>query len=145
MKKYITAAKNTWDEVFTYRFNFVMWRVRNVVMLLSIYFLWYSVIPEGSQTLGYTQSSMLTYILLTSIVGAVVTANRSFAIGSEINNGNLSNFLVQPINYFAYWFSKDIGDKLMNLIFYNLICLPHLTHFVFDICQSCIARRLFFH
>lgn len=117
MKKYIWAARNTWEEALSYRFNFLMWRIRNLVLLLSMYFLWYSVIPEGSTVFGYDQSSMLTYILLTAIVGAVVTSNRSYAIGQEINNGNLSNFLLQPINYFAYWFSKDIGDKLMNIMF----------------------------
>lgn len=117
MKKYIRAARNTWEEALSYRFNFTMWRFRNLILLLSMYFLWYSVIPEGTTAFGYDQSSMLTYILLTAIVGAVVTSNRSYAIGQEINEGNLSNFLLQPISYFGYWFSKDIGDKLMNIVF----------------------------
>jgi len=117
MKKYLIAAKNTWDEALSYRFNFFIWRLRNVILLLSTYFLWLAVIPEGTNVFGYDQSSMLTYVLLTAIVRAVVTSNRSYAIGQEINDGNLSNFLLQPINYFAYWFSKDIGDKLMNLAF----------------------------
>lgn len=82
-----------------------------------MYFLWYAVIPVGTTAFGYDQSSMLTYILLTAIVGAVVTSNRSYAIGQEINQGNLSNFLLQPMNYFGYWFAKDIGDKLMNIVF----------------------------
>ncbi len=117
MKKYFRAARNTWEETLSYRFNFTMWRVRTVVLLLSTYFLWYAVIPEGSEAFGYTQSAILTYILLTQIVGAIVTSNRSYAIGEEINQGSLSNFLLQPINYFAYWFSKDIGDKLINILF----------------------------
>ncbi len=117
MKKYIRVARNTWEEALTYRFNFVMWRIRNVVQLLAIYFLWYSVIPDGANVFGYSQSSILTYILLTAIVGAVVTSNRSYMIGEEINQGNLSNYLLAPVNYFMYWFSKDIGDKLMNIVF----------------------------
>lgn len=117
MKKYLRVARNTWEEMLTYRFNFTMWRVRNVVFLLSIYFIWYAAIPAGQEVLGYTQSSILTYILLTTIVGAIVTSNRSYAIGEEINQGNLSNFLVRPINYFSYWFAKDMGDKLMNFLF----------------------------
>lgn len=117
MKKYFFAARNTWEETLTYRFNFAMWRFRTVVLLLSTYFLWYAAIPAGTTLFSYDQSAILTYILLTQFVGAIVTSNRSYAIGDEINQGNLSNFLLQPINYFAYWFSKDIGDKLMNIIF----------------------------
>lgn len=117
MKKYFRVARNTWEEMLTYRFNFTMWRVRTVVSLLSVYFLWYAAIPKGEEVLGYDQSSILTYILLTALVSALVTSNRSYAIGEEINQGNLSNFLMKPINYFSYWFSKDMGDKAMNLIF----------------------------
>lgn len=117
MNKYIRAARNTWEEALSYRFSFMMWRFRNLVGLLSIYFLWYAVIPQGTTAFGYNQSSILTYVLLTSLVGAIVMSNRSYMIGDEINNGNLSNFLLQPINYFMYWFSKDVGDKLMNIFF----------------------------
>jgi ABC-2 type transport system permease protein len=117
MKKYFRVARNTWEEMLTYRFNFMMWRVRTVVILLSTYFIWYAAIPPGANVLGYDQSSILTYILLTAIVGAIVTSNRSYAIGEEINQGDLSNFLMKPLNYFSYWFSKDMGDKFMNLLF----------------------------
>lgn len=117
MNKYYWAARNTWEETLTYRFNFLMWRVRNVVLILSLYFLWFSVIPENSRVFGYDQSSILTYVLGTSLISAIVTSNRSYAIGDEINQGNLSNYLIKPMNYFLYWFSRDIGDKLMNLFF----------------------------
>ncbi|MBI2032684.1 MAG: ABC-2 family transporter protein [Candidatus Levybacteria bacterium] len=117
MKKYFWVAKNTWEETLTYRFNFLMWRIRTVVLLLSVYFLWHSVIPEGSRLFGYTQNMMLTYILLTSITNAFVISTRTHEIGDEINSGDLSNFLIKPINYFLYWFWKDIGDKAMNIVF----------------------------
>jgi ABC-2 type transport system permease protein len=38
-------------------------------------------------------------------------------IGDEINTGNLSNYLLKPINYFLYYLSKDLGDKAMNIVF----------------------------
>ncbi len=117
MNKYLRVARNTWEETLTYRFNFLMWRIRTVVILLSIYFLWHSVIPQGSTLFGYTQNMMLTYILLTSITNAFVTSTRTYEIGDEINRGDLLNYLIKPINYFLYWFSKDIGDKAMNIIF----------------------------
>src|SRR3989338_6161894 len=100
MKKYYLIARNTWDEVLTYRTSFIMWRVRSVIQVLTIYFLWSVVGPPGKTLLGYSQSLITTYIF-----------------GNEINSGNLMNFLIRPINYFLYWFSKDIGDKAMNICF----------------------------
>ncbi len=84
---------------------------------LTIYFLWLVIIPPGKTLLGYSQSLMLTYILGTSLIDSIVLSSRTYAVGEEINNGNLLNFLLKPINYFAYWFSRDIGDKSMNVCF----------------------------
>lgn len=117
MKKYYIIARNTWDEMLTYRVSFIMWRLRNVIQLLTIYFLWSVILPTGKTLLGYSQSLMLTYILGTSLLDSIVLSSRTYAVGEEINNGNLMNFLLRPINYFMYWFSKDLGDKFMNLCF----------------------------
>lgn len=117
MKKYWIVAKNTWEETFIYRLNFVMWRFRTVLSLITVYFLWFSILPKDGIFIGYNQSLMLTYILGTSLVSSVILASRTVAVGEEINEGNLSNFLIRPINYFLYWFAKDLGDKAMNIIF----------------------------
>ena len=117
MKKYYIIARNTWDEMLTYRVSFVMWRIRNIIQLLTIYFLWQVILPPNKTLLGYSQSLMLTYILGTSLLDSIVLSSRTYAVGEEINSGNLMNFLLRPINYFLYWFSKDIGDKAMNICF----------------------------
>src|SRR5579859_1305440 len=117
MKKYFLIARNMWDQTLTYRLNFIVWRIRVVINLLIIYFLWMAILPSGKQLFGYSQSMILTYILGTSLLNAIILASRSGEVGDEINNGDLSNFLLRPINYFYYWFAKDLGDKAMNLIF----------------------------
>ncbi|MDP3988547.1 MAG: ABC-2 family transporter protein [Candidatus Levybacteria bacterium] len=117
MRKYWKVIKNTWEEMITYRLNFAMWRARVVFQTLTLYFLWSAILPSGVTLLGYSQSLMLTYVLGASFVGSIVTSSRSGSIGDEINQGNLSNFLLRPMNYFLYWFSKDLGDKAMNISF----------------------------
>lgn len=116
-KKYVYVARAMWDEMLTYRLNFSMWRVRNVLQLLTVYFLWFALIPKGSSFGAYNQTQMLTYILGTAIVGAIVFSTRTGTIGDQINTGELSNFLLRPINIFAYWFARDVGDKAMNIAF----------------------------
>lgn len=117
MNKYFRVAKLTWDETVAYRLNFVMWRIRTVLQILTLYFLWFSLIPSGTLLFGYDRSLMLTYVLGTSLISSIVLSSRSYAVGDEINSGNLSNFLLRPINYFLYWFARDVGDKAMNIVF----------------------------
>ncbi|MDP2649602.1 MAG: ABC-2 family transporter protein [bacterium] len=117
MKKYFQVIRNTWLEMTTYRLNFVMWRIRVVLQILTMYFLWLALIPANMTLFGYSQSLMLTYILGTSLITSIVFSSRTQEIGENINSGDLSIFLIRPINYFYYWFSRDIGDKLMNTLF----------------------------
>ena len=117
MKKYFLIAKNMIDETISFRLNFVMWRLRVILQILTLYFLWLSILPKNTSFLGYNQSQILTYILGTSILSAFVLASRSHSVGDEINRGDLSNFLLKPLNYFLYHFARDMGDKFMNLIF----------------------------
>lgn len=117
MKKYWIVAKNTWAEMFTYRINFIIWRIRTVIQLLTMYFLWLAILPQNTVIAGYNQSLILTYILGTAFIGSITLSSRTQEIGENINNGDLSIFLVRPINYFWYWFFKDLGDKFINTLF----------------------------
>lgn len=120
MHKYFLIAKNTWNETLTYRLNFTMWRIRTVISLLAFYFLWLAVVPKGTLAFGYSHSMILTYILGTAIVSAIVMSARSYVIGDEINKGDLSNYLLKPVNYFIYWLFKNFGDKAMNIMFLSI-------------------------
>ena len=157
MKKYFQVIKSTLDEVATYRFNFAMWRFRNVLQLLTIYYLWFLVTPAKGQLFGYSQSLILTYVLGAAFLSSIILATRTHEIGENINNGDLSNFLVKPFNYFGYWFARDIGDKLSNigfaiveLVLFYLILKPMLflqkdpTIFLLFFFSICLAVFLNF-
>lgn len=117
MGKYILVIKNTWNEILTYRLNFVMWRARTILQFLTIYFLWLAIIPAQGEVFGWSQSLILTYILGGALLTSIIFSTRTHEIGDNIVKGDLSIFLVKPLNYFAYWFSRDVGDKLMNISF----------------------------
>ncbi|MDE2026809.1 MAG: ABC-2 family transporter protein [Patescibacteria group bacterium] len=117
MKLYLQVAKNTWDEMMSYRFNFMMWRFRNVLQLLTVYYLWLAVTPQHGQIFGYSRSLILTYVLGASLIGSIVFSTRTQEMGDNINNGELSQFLIRPFRYLGYWFARDIGDKLFNVSF----------------------------
>jgi ABC-2 type transport system permease protein len=88
-----------------------------VVQLLAIYFLWYTITKNTQNPFGYEQSVLLTYILGTSLVRAIVFSTLSTNAQNEISSGDLSNYLIKPINYFRYWLFRDFSDKALNIIF----------------------------
>lgn len=117
MNVYAQIIKATWSQYMMYRLNFVMWRVRMVCQLLVTYFLWWAILGTKEEFFGYTQSMMLTYVLLTSIVRTLVLSTTTMEIGDVINQGNLSNYLVKPLNVFSYYAARDVADKILNVLF----------------------------
>ena len=117
MKKYFYIARNTWRVAFAYRLSFLIWRIRNVVQYLLAYLFWIAVIPSNSSVLGYTQNEIITYTFGSMIVVSIVFSTLTPNIASEINEGKLSQYLLQPTSYIKFWFGKDIADKALNILF----------------------------
>lgn len=117
LNKYLTVLRVSWEENFIYRTNFVLSRVRTVMQLLILYFFW-SVVFSGTDNLfGYDKASILTYVLGTSIIRSMVLSSRSVDVAGEIHQGILTNFLVRPVSYISYWFTRDVADKALNIVF----------------------------
>ncbi|OGG08570.1 hypothetical protein A2154_00340 [Candidatus Gottesmanbacteria bacterium RBG_16_43_7] len=115
-KLYLQIFKNTWSEIMTYRVNFLFWRIRMVMQMLVVYFLWNAFYANRTALFGYSREMMLTYVLLISIVRTIVLSTTTVDIGNKINQGDLSNYLVKPICFVCFYFSRDMADKLLNLI-----------------------------
>jgi ABC-2 type transport system permease protein len=118
MNKYWNIFKISFEQEFVYRLNFILWRVRNVFQILLTYFIWSTVFTNpGTQIFGYNREKILTYVFGIMIVRALVFSARAMDVSSDIAHGDLSNYLLKPLSYFRYWFTRDISSKVLNLIF----------------------------
>jgi len=118
MNKYLSIFKISFQQEFAYKLNFVMWRVRNVLQIFIAFFLWDKIFADpGRVIFGYNREKILTYVFGIIIVRALVLSARAIDVSGDIADGNLSNYLVKPISYFRYWFTRDISSKALNMSF----------------------------
>lgn len=118
MKKYWQVFKISFVQEFAYRINFIMWRFRNVMQVMLIFFLWDTLFADPQRIIfGYDQKRILTYVFGIIIVKSIVLSSRTMDVSGEIARGELSNMLIRPINYYYYWFTRDISSKVINLVF----------------------------
>lgn len=115
MKKYWAIFALFWQDGLTRRSSFFMERFRSLVVLLSFYYLWDTLLTGRESFAGYDRSQMITYILGMNILRSLVFAGRTDEIAYEINRGELSNYLVKPVSFMAYTFSRDLSIKSINL------------------------------
>jgi ABC-2 type transport system permease protein len=118
MNKYLQIFKISFEQEFAYRLNFILWRVRNIFQVLLTYFLWSTVFTNpNTQIFGYDRGKIITYVFGIMIVRALVLSARAMDVSRDVANGDLSNYLVKPMSFFKYWFTRDISSKALNLIF----------------------------
>jgi len=118
MNKYWQIFKISFQQEFAYKVNFIMWRVRNVFQIFLIFFLWDSIFSDpGRVVFGYDRAKILTYVFGVLIVRALVLSARAVDVSADVAKGDLSNYLLKPISYFKYWFTRDISSKALNISF----------------------------
>jgi len=118
LKKYISIFKISFAQEFAYRLNFVMWRIRNIMQIFLLFFLWLTVFSDPERVVfGYDRVKILTYVFGILVVKAIVLSARAVDVGGEISRGDLTILLLKPINYFKYWLTRDLSSKALNFIF----------------------------
>jgi len=117
MYKYLEVFKKSLEQYFIYRLNFIFWRISTILSILLTYFLWDSLYVKKTTILSYTKEEMITYILLSSIIGTFVLSGRVADLAAEILNGTIINYLTKPISFTGYLIAKELANKTLNLLF----------------------------
>jgi ABC-2 type transport system permease protein len=116
MKKYWFIFSLYWQDGLQKRASFFMERFRSLVVLISFYYLWSTLLAQRPSFAGYDRAQMITYVLGMNILRSCVFAGKSDEIAYEINRGDLSAYLLKPIHFMAYAFFRDLSEKSINLI-----------------------------
>jgi ABC-2 type transport system permease protein len=116
MEKMWAIFRITLLQYLNYRLSFVLWRVRNIMNLVLVYFLWTSV-SFKSTIFSYNKAEIITYVLLINILTAIIFSSRTADIAGEILNGSIINYLLKPLSFFKYITAREIADKGINLGF----------------------------
>ena len=93
-----------------------MERFRSLVVLVSFYCLWSALLKDRPSFAGYNWTQMVTYVLGMDLLRSFVFASRTWEISREINHGRLSAYLLKPVNFFFYTFSRDLSEKSTNIV-----------------------------
>jgi len=155
LRKYWKVFDIGLQNTFVYRWNFLLRSLFGLVPLAGTVFIWKAIF-EGSQSKvgGYDFAAMIWYFLLIILVDNLVTPTEDeWQIASDIREGQISAFLIKPLNYLGYRLSLFVSYRLVytlvtvipvGLVFYwfrELIVLPQLkvTWFLFFLSAAMAA------
>jgi len=120
MKKYWYVFNIGVQNNLTYRFNFLARAIFGLIPLIAVLYVWrtiYSGKGTGSAVGTYSLGEMISYYLLVTIVDALTAVNEDdWQIAADIKDGNISQFLLKPIDYQVYRLCLFFAGRLTYLI-----------------------------
>jgi ABC-2 type transport system permease protein len=106
MKKYWHVIGIGLQNNLTYRFNYLARTLFSFIPLFAMLSLWrtiYAGKSAGSSLGGYSQTAMIFYYLMVAVVDVLTAVNEDdWQIAADIREGNISQFLLKPIDYLWY-------------------------------------------
>lgn len=106
VRKYWHVINIGIQNTLVYRVNFLFRAAFGLIPLMATIYLWravYASNPDNPNIAGYTLAGMTSYYLLVTIVDALTAvAEDDWQIAADIKDGNISQFLLKPIDYLGY-------------------------------------------
>ncbi len=119
MRKYWHVVNIGIQNNLTYRFNFLVRAVFGLIPLMAILFVWRTIYADkgaGAAVGAYSLAQMISYYLLTTLVDALTAVNEDdWQIAGDIKDGNISQFLLKPIDYLTYRLCLFFSGRLTYL------------------------------
>ncbi|TAL06898.1 MAG: hypothetical protein EPO07_01145 [Verrucomicrobia bacterium] len=130
MRKYFHAFNIGIQNNLTYRFNFLARALFGLIPLTAVIMLWRKIYAgKGDDAVigSYTLAQMISYYLIITIVDALTAVNEDdWQIAADIKDGNISQFLLKPIDYLWFRVCLFLSGRVTYLA---VACIP-LTLFI---------------
>ncbi len=118
MRKYWHVLKIGMQNNLTYRFNFLARTLFGFIPLFAILSVWRTIYEgkESGMVGPYSHSEMISYYLLVAVIDALTAVNEDdWQIAADIKDGNISQFLLKPIDYLKYRMFLFLAGRLSYL------------------------------
>ena len=113
-----------------YRWNFAVRSLFWFCHLVVVFILWGAAFAGKPTIGGYTFAQTLTYFVVIFVLQFFVGAfNEDYQISEDIRNGLINQFLLKPINYFAYRLSVFTAARVVSGAFGFLALAAALPFF----------------
>lgn len=116
MKKYLTIINVYWQRAITYRSAVFAYRVGEMAEVLILILMWSSIYDKQEIIKGFTLPEMITYVLIGNLFHAITRNFLTNIVAYDIKEGRLSTFLLQPISYFYFILSRELGRLSVALL-----------------------------
>jgi ABC-2 type transport system permease protein len=115
VRKYLHVLGIGIQNTLVYRVNFLFRAALGLIPLMGTLFVWRTIYGDkapGELVGSYTLAAMVSYYLLVTFVDALTAvAEDDWQIAADIKDGNISQFLLKPVDYLTYRFCLYVSGR----------------------------------
>lgn len=129
MGKYWSFFKLRLQTTLLYRGSVIIFRLSNIILLLTLIAVWLSASSNGLIA-GYTTDGLITYYLVGMLLNSIVFWHSTPAITADIVDGQLgAKALSKPVSYYWQKFFEELGWHTVSP-FFGLISVLLVAFFI---------------
>jgi viologen exporter family transport system permease protein len=128
VRKYWHVINVGIQNTLVYRVNFLFRSTFGLIPLVATISLWRTVYQSKEGDIaGYSLAQMISYYLIVTIVDALTAVyDDDWQIAGDIRDGNISQFLLKPIDYLTYRFCLFSAQRII----YTAVAFVPVTLFI---------------
>ena len=128
MKKYWHVINIGIQNTLVYRFNFLVRSLFGLIPLFATISLWRAIYAgQEKEIAGYSLAQMISYYLIVTIVDSLTAVSEDdWQIAADIKDGNISQFLLKPIDYLRYRLCLFLAGRMI----YTVVAFLPVTLFI---------------
>ncbi|MDP9418152.1 MAG: ABC-2 family transporter protein [Actinomycetota bacterium] len=114
-RAYRALAVAAFRSLMAYRLQFTLGLLGSVFTLLSMLYLWRTILKGGHAPAGFGWPQMKAYLLVAFLANAVVSAYTDYRMASRIRDGLVAVDLTKPVDYQRARFAEALGYAVFEV------------------------------
>lgn len=113
---------NAFLKMLAYRLRYYMGIVTYLLFVSVHYFIWQAVYANrepGAVINGYNLAQMITYIAVGWMARSSYFSNIDDEMDDLVRSGQISIFLIRPVNFYLMMISQAVGESLFRVLFFS--------------------------
>lgn len=115
MKAYLFVTKIRVQSALAYRFNVISTILIQCLLMFAMACFWNAAYGGAKAVSGVREQDMLTYTMVSVIMGNLLTMGVEGRIESSVRSGSVALDMLKPVNIYGVYLAEDLGDMAVAL------------------------------
>jgi ABC-2 type transport system permease protein len=115
MKIFWAFARQAFQFISAYRFNFFMEFVLAILRMYGIYWVWRVLYTQRPGAFGVSLEQMVTYGVMGMALELFIWSRPQWYMANQVKSGAIDTDLMKPLDFHFYMLARSVGETLIGI------------------------------